>query len=69
VRNNDLANYYCAGDVFVLSSEKESFGVANFKAMACGIPVVTTEVMGIKEVVRDGREGVIVPPREIYSRK
>ncbi len=62
VPNEDLANYYRAADVFVLPSDREPFGVVNLEALACGTPVVTTGVMGIKEVVRDGEEGIFFTP-------
>jgi glycosyltransferase involved in cell wall biosynthesis len=53
-----------AFDVFVLSSVRRSEGVptAVIEAMACGIPVVTTDVGAVREVVVDGRSGLIVEP-------
>ena len=52
-------------DVFVLSSHQEGIANAALEAMACGLPVVTTNAGGMAEVVRDGVEGFVVPVRDI----
>lgn len=53
-----------AFDVFVLSSIPRSEGVPTviLEAMACGLPVVSTDVGAVREVVRDGATGFVVPP-------
>jgi N-acetyl-alpha-D-glucosaminyl L-malate synthase BshA len=48
-------------DVFVVASEKESFGLAALEAMACGVPVVSSDAGGLQEVIRDGYSGFICP--------
>lgn len=50
-------------DVLVLPSEAEGFGLVLIEAMAAGVPVVATDVPGIRDVVRDTETGVLVPPR------
>ncbi len=51
-----------AADVFVCSSRFESFGLAVTEAMACGIPVVSTNRGGPAETVLDGETGYLTPP-------
>lgn len=52
-------------DLFVLPSEIESFGLAALEAMACGVPVITTDVGGLPEVVRHGRDGLLFPVGDV----
>ena len=61
----EKAVYYKAADVFVLpSTGPEAFGIVNLEAMACGVPIVASKIGGIPDVVRDGENGVLVPPRD-----
>ena len=57
-----LAAYYRTGDVFVFPSVWEGFGWPPLEAMACGTPVVTSDVASLPEVVGDA--GVTVPPQD-----
>ena len=60
----ELADYYGAADVFVSTPWYEPFGITPLEAMACGTPVVGSDVGGIKYTVRDGKTGFLVPPRD-----
>ena len=53
-----------AADVFLLTSLSEGISNAVLEAMACGLPVVTTDVDGMAEAVTDSVEGFLVPPRD-----
>lgn len=55
----DLPAYYAGADVFCLPSHEESFGMANVEAMACGLPVVTTDLEGIKSYLANGENGLL----------
>jgi D-inositol-3-phosphate glycosyltransferase len=57
-----LKYYYSAADVFVTVPWYEPFGITPLEAMACGTPVVGSNVGGIKYTARDGETGYLVPP-------
>jgi L-malate glycosyltransferase len=48
-------------DLFIINSEKESFGLAVLEAASCGVPSVVTDAGGLPEVVVDGETGFISP--------
>lgn len=58
----DVAALLPAFDLFVQPSLWEGFGLTLLEAMAAGRPVIASRVGGVPEVVRDGRDGLLVPP-------
>jgi glycosyltransferase involved in cell wall biosynthesis len=50
-------------DVLVLPSDAEGFGLVLIEAMAAGVPVIGTNVPGIRDVIEDGISGLLVPAR------
>jgi glycogen synthase len=61
------AQLYRRGDVFVSPSCAEGFPITILEAMATGLPVVSTDVVGVRDCVRPEDNGVLVP-RAIRSR-
>ncbi len=61
IPNSQVPEALSEMDIFCVSSVRESFGVAAVEAMAMGLPVVATDAEGLKEVVIDGKTGIIVP--------
>ena len=61
----DVAQLYCALDVFVSASHTESFGLAIAEAMACSTAVVATATGGVREIVQPGETGLLVPVGDI----
>jgi glycosyltransferase involved in cell wall biosynthesis len=54
-------------DVLVLPSDAEGFGLVLIEAMAAAVPVIGTNVPGIRDVIEDGVSGLLVPPRNPHA--
>jgi D-inositol-3-phosphate glycosyltransferase len=68
---NTLPYYYSAAEAVVVPSYYESFGMVALEAMACGTPVVASQVGGLAFLVQDGITGFTVPvdePKALASR-
>ncbi len=65
----ELHKYYSQGSVYCLNSIEDGFGMTLVQAMACGLPVITTTNTGAADAVREGREGCIIPIRDVAALK
>jgi len=59
-----LSTYYRAADLVIVPSRSESFGLVALEAAACGVPVVSSDVGGLRTLVVDGRTGLRVAGRD-----
>src|SRR5690606_39848917 len=57
--SNEVDKILCFTDLFILPSEKESFGLAALEAMACGVPVISSNTGGLHEVYIQGVRGLL----------
>jgi glycogen(starch) synthase len=55
-------NVLAASGALILPSLAEGFGLVLIEAMAAGVPVISTDVPGVRDVVRPGETGLLVPP-------
>lgn len=56
-----------ASDVFLLPSVSEGLSNAALEAMACGLPVISSDCGGMREAIENGRDGLLVPPRDPHA--
>ncbi|HLS46951.1 MAG TPA: glycosyltransferase family 4 protein [Gemmatimonadales bacterium] len=61
----DIPDVLASSDIFFLPTRSETFGMVVAEAMAASLPVVTTRVGGIREIVRDSSEGWVLEPGDI----
>jgi glycosyltransferase involved in cell wall biosynthesis len=61
---NQVAEYLNAADVVIVGSYEEGWSVAMLEALACGQVVVSTDVSGARDMIIQGRNGLIIPNRD-----
>jgi len=65
LKDEEVAKLYSASDLLIMPSFEEGFGLPIIEAMACGCPVVTSNVGAMKEVTNDA--GFLVDPNDLES--
>jgi D-inositol-3-phosphate glycosyltransferase len=61
VKHEELPYFYSAADACVIPSYYESFGLVALESLACGTPVVATDVGDFRHLIRQGKTGYVVP--------
>lgn len=64
---SSIAKLLSITDIFLLPSEKENFSLSALEAMACGVPVIATNVGGMPEMIETGENGFLVDVGDIES--
>lgn len=67
IGQRNLPSFYNRADLFVMPSLIESFGLVTLEAMAAGLPIVATNIPGSRDLVADGVNGFLVPPKSPES--
>jgi glycosyltransferase involved in cell wall biosynthesis len=60
----DIATFNAGMDAICLTSDNEGTPVSLIEAQACNLPVVSTDVGGVRDILKDGETGFVVPPKD-----
>lgn len=63
VADEEIQDFYCASDVFLFPNENQTWGLAVLEAMSCGTPVLVSQGAAVHEVLTDGENALLFPPR------
>ena len=64
---DNVQTFLQASDVFILPTEREAFGSSLIEAMACGLPVIATDVGGIPDILGDESLGCLIPANDFQQ--
>lgn len=64
-----LYRYYSQGSVFVMPSIEEGLAMVQLQAMACGLPLICTTNTGGEDIIEDGKDGFVIPIRDVEALK
>ena len=65
----DLVDLYHNCSLTILPSLEEGFAASNLESMACGRPIISTNVTGAEEAITDYKEGILIPPCNVKAIK
>ena len=64
---NNVHQYLQASDFFVFPTKREAFGISIIEALACRLPVITTATGGIRDIVTDSKDAMVVPVNDEHA--
>ena len=67
IKGPELLAWYAASDCFVLPSYREGFPNTVIEAGAMGLPSIVTDINGSREIISDGINGLVVPPKNVEA--
>lgn len=68
IPDEKIVEYYNKSNIFILpsiSSSQEGFGIVALEAMACKTPVISTEIVGVADDLKNSNSGIIISPKEV----
>jgi glycosyltransferase involved in cell wall biosynthesis len=63
VADNEICDFYSSCDAFLFPNDLQTWGLVVLEAMACGCPVLVSRGAGVHEVLTDGKNALLFPPR------
>jgi len=69
VDNKEIHKFYATADIFVLPSQLESYGLVYLESMSYGVPVIAGDSGGVRELIEDGKNGMIIDPHDSLELK
>lgn len=63
-QGEELVSYYAAADCYVFPSYREGFPNTILESGAMGLPCIVTDINGSREIIEDGKNGIVVPPQD-----
>ncbi|MGD0337127.1 MAG: glycosyltransferase family 4 protein [Candidatus Omnitrophota bacterium] len=66
-RHELFSSFYPDCDIFVLPTKADFFGMSILEAMSFGIPVITSDVYAMNEIIDDGKDGFLIPPNNLSA--
>ena len=64
IAEEEKADHYRLGDVYVMPSQQEGFGFVFLEAQACGLPLIGSKIDGSRDALLDGKLGLLVNPED-----
>ena len=65
ISQQQLVREYQQADCLILPSLNDSFGMAVTEALACGVPVIVSDMVGAKDLVHEGKNGWVIPVKDV----